>query len=147
MLLIAAMRGGQPPLSPAWKLALEVAPLSPPDARTLLLAHAPKAADDGQPPGRRRWPALDGVPLAIELFAAQVAGQGSLRAAWQQWANQRRPRGQPAEPKSPLAVSLDFALASPRLDEVGPAPLRRARPAAAGLAGRPRRPAAAAAGR
>ena len=117
VLLIAAMRGGQPPLSPAWKLALEVAPLSPPDARTLLLAHAPKAADETDLL-ETALAGLDGVPLAIELFAAQVAGQGSLRAAWQQWSNQRRPRGQPAEPKSPLAVSLDFALASPRLDEV-----------------------------
>ena len=62
--------------------------------------------------------ALDGVPLAIELFAAQVAGQGSLRAAWQQWASQRRRPTEPqAEPKSPLTVSLDFALASPRLDD------------------------------
>ena len=60
------------------------------------------------------------MPLAIELFAAQVAAQGSLRAAWQQWANQRRrPGGRPgADPKSPLAISLDFGLASPRLDDV-----------------------------
>lgn len=117
VLLIAAMRGAQPPASSGWKLALEVPPLAPVHARELLMARAPIAAKE---PGLMEavLTGLDGVPLAIELFAAQVVGQGSLQTAWHQWTSQRRqPQNRSGGAKSPLAVSLDFALDSPRLDE------------------------------
>ena len=147
VLLIVAMRGAQPPQSPGWKLALEAAPLALADARTLLLAQAPKAADDGELIDTA-LAALDGVPLAIELFAAQVAGQGSLRAAWQQWASQRR---RPTEPTDGTEVAADrlarFRAGVPPARRHCASPLRGARASAARLAGRARRRTPVAAGR
>ena len=145
VLLIAAMRGAQPPASPGWKLALEVPPLAPVHARELLLARAPMAAKE---PGLMEavLTGLDGVPLAIELFAAQVAGQGSLQAAWQQWTSQRRQpqkRSAGREVAASGLARLRPGLAATR--RAGPAPLRDPRPPAAGLAGGPRRAVATAA--
>ena len=80
--------GGQPPVKPSWKLRLEVGALAPPHAQELLLDVAGDI-DPGSPFMPTVLDALGGVPLAIELFAAQAAGLGDLGLAWRQWAKRR----------------------------------------------------------
>jgi tetratricopeptide (TPR) repeat protein len=119
VLLLASMRGGQPPVKPSWKLRLEVGALAPPHAQELLLDVAGDI-DPGSPLMPTVLDALGGVPLAIELFAAQAAGLGDLGFAWRQWAKRRvamLSRGADADRLSSLAVSLSASLASPRMND------------------------------
>ena len=72
-----------------------------------------------------RLRALDGWPLAIELFAAQAGGFGGLALTWRRWQSERTAmldRGEAdADRLSSLAVSLGFSLGSPRM-KLKPAP-------------------------
>jgi hypothetical protein len=116
--LLASIRSGHPPSRPAWGTSLEVHRLMAPHDRNLLCAIASDIASD-DPLLPDVLAALDGWPLAIELFAAQAMGFGSLRPAWQRWQTERAAmldRGE-AEPDrlTSLAVSLGFSLDSPRM--------------------------------
>jgi tetratricopeptide (TPR) repeat protein len=120
VLLLASMRSGNPPVSPSWKLRFELPPLPAPYDRQLLLDIATDV-DSGSPALPQALQALDGVPLAIELFAAQAAGQGSLDYAWKQWRTERvgmLDRGGEPDRLSSLAVSLSVSLASPRMNDL-----------------------------
>ena len=120
VLLLASMRSGNPPVSPSWKLRFELAPLPAPYDRQLLFDIAPDL-DPGSAALPQALQALDGVPLAIELFAAQAAGQGSLDYAWAQWRTERvgmlAREGEP-DRLSSLAVSLEASLTSPRMNDL-----------------------------
>ena len=120
VLLLASMRSGNPPVSPSWKLRFELAPLPAPYDRQLLLDIAPDL-DPGSAALPQALRALDCVPLAIELFAAQAAGQGSLDYAWSQWRSERvgmlAREGVP-DRLSSLAVSLEASLGSPRMNDL-----------------------------
>ena len=97
-----------------WGTRLEAHRLVSPHDRDLLLAIAGDVPpDDPLLPDVLR--ALDGWPLAIELFAAQAGGFGGLDLTWRRWQSERTAmldRGE-AEPDrlSSLAVSLGFSLA------------------------------------
>src|SRR5207248_3036816 len=71
VVLLASLRSGEVPLQPSWRWRHEVLHLDPPFDRELLCAVASRITADDQllAPVLR---ALDGVPLAIELFAAQA---------------------------------------------------------------------------
>jgi hypothetical protein len=75
--LMVSLRTGAPPTRPAWGTALEVLRLEPPADRDLLLAIA-RDVPPGDPQLRDVLAALDGWPLAIELFAQQAAGLSGL---------------------------------------------------------------------
>jgi TIR domain len=118
LLLLTSVRSGDPPLRPAWGTTLEVHRLVAPHDRNLLLDIARDIAPD-DPLLPDALAPLDGLPLAIELFAAQAAGLGSLEPAWRRWQTERAAmldRGE-AEPNrlTSLAVSLRFSLDSPRM--------------------------------
>ena len=81
VLLLASMRSGNPPVSPSWKLRFELAPLPAPYDRQLLLDIATDV-DSGSPALPQALAGAGRRALAIELFAAQAAGQGSLDYAW-----------------------------------------------------------------
>ena len=113
--LMVTLRSGNPPTRPAWGTRLEVEHLGSPYDRELLLAIAGDV-DSGDPLLPDVLAALDGWPLAIELFAAQADGLGGIDLAWRGWRSRRnalRARGEP-EP-DPLAVSLGTSLESPRM--------------------------------
>ena len=118
--LLASLRGGDRPLRPAWRLTLEAGRLPFPDDRQLLLDIAAGVAPD-DPALPEVLAALDGWPLAIELFAAQAAGDASLALPWQRWQAERtamldrgdaRP-GPPHQPRRLAAVLPGLAAPAP----------------------------------
>ena len=116
--LMVSLRSGAVPPRPAWGTRLEAHRLVPPHDGDLLRAIAADIPpDDPLLPDVLR--ALDGWPLAIELFAAQADGLGGLAATWRRWQAERTAmldRGEAAPGRlSSLAVSLGFSLASPRM--------------------------------
>ena len=116
--LMVSLRSGAVPPRPAWGTRLEAHRLVPPHDGDLLRAIAADIPlDDPLLPHVLR--ALDGWPLAIELFAAQADGLGGLAATWRRWQAERTAmldRGEAAPGRlSSLAVSLGFSLASPRM--------------------------------
>ncbi|MGE3293967.1 MAG: TIR domain-containing protein [Geminicoccaceae bacterium] len=123
--VIASIRGGAVPTRPAWGMRREVHRLVGPHDRDLLLAIAGDvpAADQLLPEALR---ALDGWPLAIELFAAQADGLGGLSLTWNRWQAERTAmldRGETTPDRlSSLAVSLGLSLDSPRMKLKPPHP-------------------------
>ncbi len=116
--LLASLRAGHAPLRPRWQ-TLEVERLMPPHDAALVRDIAPDIpADDPLLP--QVLAALDGLPLAIELFAGEAAGTGSLAPAWARWQAERTAmlhRGADADRLSSLDVSIQASLASPRMSE------------------------------
>ena len=116
--LMVSLRGGAVPPRPAWGTRLEAYRLEPPHDGDLLRAIAADIPpDDPLLPDVLR--ALDGWPLAIELFAAQADGLAGLAATWRRWQAERTAmldRGETIPGRlSSLAVSLAFSLDSPRM--------------------------------
>jgi tetratricopeptide (TPR) repeat protein len=117
--LLASIRGGEAPLRPAWQYQHELQRLLSPHDRQLLCVIAPTiAANDPLLPEVLR--ALDGVPLAIELFAAQAQAVATLALPWQRWGRERTAmlaRGANPDRLSSLDVSLRMSLTSPRMHD------------------------------
>jgi tetratricopeptide (TPR) repeat protein len=101
--------------------------LAPPFDRDLLLDIAADVlATDPLLPAVRA--ALDGWPLAIELFAAQAVGLGGLDLPWRLWRDRLRTLGARSGGEAdPLAVSLSTSLDSPLLRLSPPLPADGAR--------------------
>jgi hypothetical protein len=123
--LVASIRGGAVPARPVWRRRLEAHRLVHPHDRDLLLAVAGDVPPEGPllPDVLR---ALDGWPLAIELFGAQAGGLGALDLTWRRWQSERTAmldRGETDPDRlTSLAVSLGFSLDSPRLRLAPPHP-------------------------
>ena len=118
LMLVASIRSGNPPARPSWGTRLEVHRLISPHDRDLLLDIAGDVAPD-DPLLADALAALDGWPLAIELFAAEAGGAGSLAPAWRRLGAERAAllgRGD-ADPDrlSSVDVSLGFSLRSPSM--------------------------------
>ena len=120
--LLASIRGGQVPAL-AWGDEPELERLPSPHDRELLLSIARRiAADD--PHLEPVLAAMDGVPLAIELFAHAARSSRSLAMTWAAWQEQRNAVLSRAGGKARnLAVDTSIAASveSPRMD----APARR----------------------
>jgi hypothetical protein len=118
--LLASIRSGDAPLQVRWK-TIELHHLLPPHDGELLrdIAHDIPPDDPLLPPVLA---ALDGVPLAIELFAAEAAGTGGLGPARTRWQAERaamlqRDGCDPADRLASLATSISLSLRSPRMNE------------------------------
>jgi tetratricopeptide (TPR) repeat protein len=125
--LMVSLRSGTPPPRPHWGTRLEVLRLTAPADLELLLAIATDVPR-GDPRLSDVLAALDGWPLAIELFAEQAAGLGGLDLPWSLWCERRRrlvaeSEGEP----DPLGVSLAASLESPLLKLEPPLPANGAR--------------------
>ncbi|MSO89055.1 MAG: hypothetical protein EXQ89_03685, partial [Rhodospirillaceae bacterium] len=82
--LVATLRGGIRPRGAPWRGAIEVMQLSDSASRSMFLAIAgQKHAGDALLPDILA--ALDGLPLAIELFAAAAEAEPNLAGLWSEW--------------------------------------------------------------
>jgi hypothetical protein len=117
--LLASLRSGDVPLKPAWRHRHEVRRLEPPFDRDLFCAIADRIAPD-DPLLPSVLSALDGVPLAIELFAVQAQAGDQLSLPWRRWRQERTAmleRGADPHRLSSLNVSFEFSLTSMRMND------------------------------
>lgn len=121
--LLASLRGRVAPLSPFWVRQLRLSPIEPEEARAMFRAHAPLIAGD-DPHLASFLEELGGNPLAIRLVAGRAAPQETLADLWADWQalgpklarDTEMPEG---HRHASLANSIEFSLASRRLDERG----------------------------
>jgi tetratricopeptide (TPR) repeat protein len=121
--LLASLRGRVAPLSPLWARQFRLSDLEPEEARAMFRAHAPLVAED-DPHLARFLDELGGNPLAIQLVAGRAAAHETLADLWADWQalgpklarNSEMPE---RHRHASLANSIEFSLASRRLDESG----------------------------
>lgn len=120
--LLASLRGGTAPASPAWSLVTELPPLAPDDARALFLGIARKIRPD-DPDLAPFLAELGGVPLAIELVGRRAEPLDRLTGLWRDWQRRgtelARDPDLPEERRTSVLRSVDLSLHSTRLHEEG----------------------------
>lgn len=115
--LLASLRGGQAPVSPAWSLNLTLGPLEADAAKDLFRQLAPMIAenDPDLPPVLEE---LGGVPLAIELVAREVClfqRIDPILREWRQVGASLAKRNEGGETRlTSLTYSIELTLSSSR---------------------------------
>lgn len=117
--LVVTMRGRQRPFGQRWHEAVHVLPLRDSTARDMFIACAGQqfARDPALDELLR---AMDGIPLAIRLLAAQAEGQPSLAELLSRWKEERTAllnRRQPTSAGESLDLSIGLSFASTRMTD------------------------------